>query len=288
MATDHSTPPTGTRPRPRTSRPALCALAAATLPLALHFPTPWTTSPPSTPAATASPTAAGTASPPPPHTTPPPESGTPSPESGTPSPSATPHHPTPTSSGPEAPPTPTTQAPSKRPRATRPRPPKRSTTAPLDRPPARPARTPWTLHADRLVLRAATFHGTVTVPTAAGSRRALKFTVRSLEALDLDLTAGEGDAAIRLRTGPTTTSTLKGEGSEGMVTLYVRALSGTLTALGGVPLPEPRTVSLSPDSVPAWLAPAGPASTITFTDVTVSPLAQYGGNLTLTGLRLDS
>ncbi|MDN3262262.1 hypothetical protein QWJ26_21130 [Streptomyces sp. CSDS2] len=128
----------------------------------------------------------------------------------------------------------------------------------------------------------------MTVPTAAGARRALKFTVRSLEALDLDLMAGKGDAAIRLRTGPTTTSTLKGEGSEGMVTLYVRALSGTLTTLGGVSLPGPRTVSLAPESIPAWLAPAGPARTITFTDATVSPLAQYGGNLSLTGLRLDS
>ncbi|MFF5438766.1 hypothetical protein [Streptomyces achromogenes] len=152
----------------------------------------------------------------------------------------------------------------------------------------RPARTPWTLHADRLVLRAATFHGTVTVPTAAGARRALKFTVRSLEALDLDLTARRGDAAIRLRTGPTTTSTLQGDSGNGVVTLYVRALSGTITALGGAPLPEQRTVTISPEAVPAWLVPVGPARTITFADATVSPLAQYGGNLSLTRMRWDS
>ncbi|GHI56423.1 hypothetical protein [Streptomyces rubradiris] len=207
-----------------------------------------------------------------------------------PSPGTTPHHstsPTPTTSGPAATPTPATRAPRGTPRATTTPPPRRSA-APLDRPPARPARTPWTLHADRLVLRAVTFHGTVTVSTAAGARRALKFTVRSLEALGLGLTAGKGDAAIRLRTGPTTTSTLKGDGGKGVVTLYVSALSGTVTALGGTPLPGNRPVTITPDAVPAWLTPAGPARTITFADATVTPLAQYGGNLAFTGLRLDS
>ncbi|MGW8699530.1 hypothetical protein ACWGOK_21750 [Streptomyces eurythermus] len=230
-----------------------------------------------------SPTSDESASPTPAHTAS-------TPQSGVPSPGTTPHHstsPTPTASGPAATPAPTTRAPRKGPRPTTTPPPKRSA-APLDRPPARPARTPWTLYADRLVLRAVTFHGTVTVPTAAGARRALKFTVRSLEALGLGLTAGKGDTAMRLRTGPTTTSTLKGDGGKGVVTLYVSALSGTVTALDGTPLPGNRPVTLTPDAVPAWLTPAGPAHTITFADATVSPLAQYGGNLALTGLRLDS
>jgi hypothetical protein len=103
------------------------------------------------------------------------------------------------------------------------------------------------LRADRLVLHGSAFHGVVTVRTAAGSKRVLKFTARSLDFGDLDLTAGRGRAAMRLRTKPATTSTVKGKD---VVTLYTQKLSGTLVGLGGAPLPADRRVTVTPERCP--------------------------------------
>jgi hypothetical protein len=143
------------------------------------------------------------------------------------------------------------------------------------------------LHADRLVLRGARFHGTATVHTATGTVRALKFTVRSLDAVDLDLTAGRGRAALRLRARPATTSTIKGKGAGGMVTLYVRKLSGRVTGLGGSPLPAHRTVAVTPGAVPRWLShPVTRTRTITLVSATVAQVVQFGGRLSIKGPQL--
>ncbi|MGV4987943.1 hypothetical protein ACVB8X_24920 [Streptomyces sp. NRAIS4] len=156
--------------------------------------------------------------------------------------------------------------------------------APLDRPPVRPANPSWVLRTDRLVLRGAGFEGVVTVRTAAGAVRVLKFTARSVYAVGLDVTAGRGRAAMRLRAGPKTTATLKRKGGSGVVTLYVRKLSGTVTGLGGAPLPADRTVTITPGTVPSWLShPAVPARTLSFNNATVAQIAQFGGDLTLSG-----
>ncbi|MFF7979962.1 hypothetical protein ACFZDK_12665 [Streptomyces sp. NPDC007901] len=156
----------------------------------------------------------------------------------------------------------------------------------LDPLPARAAKGSWVLRADRLRLRGARFRGVVTVRTAGGKVRAMKLTVRSLEAVDLDLTAGRGRAAIRLRTG-STTSTFKGAGTKGVVTLYVRRLSGTVTGLGGRALPADRTVTVTPDAVPDWLSrPAAAVRTITLTTATATQVAQFGARLSVRGSRL--
>nr|WP_168509231.1 hypothetical protein [Streptomyces sp. S1D4-11]QIY96557.1 hypothetical protein HEP87_24260 [Streptomyces sp. S1D4-11] len=151
--------------------------------------------------------------------------------------------------------------------------------------PDRPANVPWVLRADRLVLHGSAFRGVVTVRTAAGSQRVLKFTVRSLDLGDLDLTAGRGRAAVRLRAKPATTSTVKGKD---VVTLYTRKLSGTLVGLGGDPLPADRSVTVTPDTLPPWLShPAVPTRTITFENVTVSQVAQLSGDMSITGPTLS-
>ncbi|MER7683718.1 hypothetical protein [Streptomyces sp. NPDC097610] len=151
--------------------------------------------------------------------------------------------------------------------------------------PGRPANTPWVLRANRLVLHGSAFRGVVTVRTAAGSQRMLKFTARSLDFGDLDLTAGRGRAAVRLRTKPATTSTLKGKD---VVTLYTQKLSGTLVGLGGAPLPADRSVTVTPDALPPWLShPAAPTRTITFEKVTVSQVAQLSGDMSLAGPALS-
>ncbi|MFF7472958.1 hypothetical protein [Streptomyces sp. NPDC008092] len=151
----------------------------------------------------------------------------------------------------------------------------------------RPAKGPCVLRADRLVLRGARFRGVVSVRTGTGSVRALKFTVRSLDAVNLDLTAGRGRAAMRLRARPATTATLKGQGAGGVTTLYVRKLTGRVTGLGGGPLPADRTVSVTPDAVPRWLShPATRTRTITLAAATASQITQFGGRLSIRGPQL--
>ncbi|MFD8004945.1 hypothetical protein [Streptomyces mirabilis] len=157
---------------------------------------------------------------------------------------------------------------------------------PVARPPDRPANVPWVLRADRLVLHGSAFRGVVTVRTAAGSERVLKFTARSLDFGDLDLTAGRGRAAVRLRTKPATTSTVKGKD---VVTLYTQKLSGTLVGLGGAPLPADRSVTVTPDALPPWLShPAVPTRTITFENVTVSQVARLSGDMFIAGPSLSA
>ncbi len=159
------------------------------------------------------------------------------------------------------------------------------TGTPTDQPATRPANTPWILRAGRLVLHDSAFHGVVTVRTAAGSERALKFTVRSLDIGDLDLMVG-GGTAMRLRAKPGTTSTVTGKD---VVTLYTRKLSGTVIGLGGAPLPADRSVTVTPDALPPWLAhPAVPTRTLTFENVTVSQIAPVSGNMSLTGPALST
>lgn len=164
-------------------------------------------------------------------------------------------------------------------------------TAPADasRPgaPPRTGRGTLVLRADRLVLRGARFHGTATVHTATGSVRTLRLTVRSLDAVDLDLTAGRGRAALRLRARPETTATVRGLGADGVVTLYVRKLSGRVTGLGGGRLPAHRTVTVTPGAVPRWLAhPATRTRTITLVSATVTQVVQRGGRLSIKGAQL--
>ncbi|WP_234539064.1 hypothetical protein [Streptomyces shenzhenensis] len=158
-------------------------------------------------------------------------------------------------------------------------------------PSVRSAKGPCVLRADRLVLRGARFRGVVSVSTGGGTVRALKFTVRSLDAVNLDLTAGRGRAAMRLRARPATTSTLRGQGAGGVATLYVRKLTGRVTSISGGRLPAHRTVTVTPDAVPHWLshlATRSSARTITFSGATASQITQFGGRLSIRGPQLRS
>jgi hypothetical protein len=159
-------------------------------------------------------------------------------------------------------------------------PPARATTRP-EATPDRPGNVPWVLQAGRLVLHGSAFHGVVTVQTAAGPLRALKFTARSLDIGGLDLAAGHSGTVVRLRAKPSTTSTIKGNG---VVTLYTRKLSGTVTGLGGAPLPADRSVTVTPDALPSWLSRSAVSTrTVTFENVTVTQVAQFGGDLSVPG-----
>ncbi|MEU0602728.1 hypothetical protein ABZ484_31570 [Streptomyces sp. NPDC006393] len=267
----------------RAPRPVARALALVTVPLALSLPTPWPwpTDPLSAPGGTGTPTAPVSALPAPSLTAPPAPDITRPPRSTAPQPAGSP------AATPDAgvtPPAAGAQVSASTPPSVRSTAPSASGAAPLDQPPARPADAPWVVRADRLVLLGAAFHGVVTVRTGAGAVQALKLTARSVEAVSLGMTAGRGRAVLRLRTRAGTTSTLKGQGGNKAVTLYLRALSGTLTDLGGAPLPPERAVTVTPGSVPDWLTDlATRARTITLVHVTVSPLTQSGAGLSVTG-----
>ncbi|MCX4695670.1 hypothetical protein [Streptomyces sp. NBC_01408] len=160
------------------------------------------------------------------------------------------------------------------------------TGTPTDQRPTHPANVPWELRAGRLVLHGSTFHGVVTVRTTAGSERVLKFTARSLDIVDLGLSAGHGRAAMRLRAKPATTSTATGKE---VVTLYTQKLSGTVTSLDGAPLPADRSVTLTPDTLPPWLPhPTAPTRTLTFENVTASQVAPFNGTLSITGAAFNT
>ncbi|MFE9611415.1 hypothetical protein [Streptomyces sp. NPDC006012] len=276
----------------RPPRLIACALAVAVVPLALHFPTPGSANSFAPRGDTGSPMALPSLLPRTPPTAPPEPGATPSATSTVPEPAGAP----PPLPGPGGQSTPTASASASAsasantPRTTTDPSPTHSPSpfpAPLERLPFRPTNTSWVLRADRLVLRSLGFHGVVTVRTAAGPVRVLKFTARSVTATALDLSTDGGRTVMRLPVGPGATSTLTGPGGNGVVTLYVRKLSGRVTALGDAPLPADRTATVTPDAVPPWLVPrATPTRMITFTDATVSPLAQFGGNLSITGPRL--
>ncbi|KOV58047.1 hypothetical protein [Streptomyces sp. MMG1121] len=123
------------------------------------------------------------------------------------------------------------------------------------RTPAVPAEGFWTLTSRRLVLYDTQFAGVVTVKTAAGTNRLLKFTVRSFEAADLDLTIRRGLATWHLRAGAGTVATA---GSP--TTLYAERLVGKAFSLGRRTSTPRGRVVISPSSVPRWLSPRVPAA----------------------------
>lgn len=146
----------------------------------------------------------------------------------------------------------------------------------------------WNLNAHRLVLRDSVLD-VVTVVTSTGPRPVLKFTARSVAVGDLDLAIKRDSATWHLQGDPGSTSTLAGDS----VTMYAEELSGTITGLGDGPLPEKRTVTIAPDSVPQWLygpdaaAPSSPDRTLVFEDATVFQARLIGGDLAIPGMRLN-
>ncbi|MGX1541835.1 hypothetical protein [Streptomyces adustus] len=149
--------------------------------------------------------------------------------------------------------------------------------------PVRLANASWKLRATRLVLRTLTFRGVVTVRGRSGSVRMLRFTARSVDAVGLDVTVRQGGTTLRLRAREAATSTLKGR-SNGVVTLYLRELTGTVAARAGTPLPPHGAVTVTPDAIPSWLTnqPA-PARTLTLTGATASHLTACDADLIVPG-----
>ncbi|THA73528.1 hypothetical protein [Streptomyces sp. A0592] len=128
---------------------------------------------------------------------------------------------------------------------------------------------PWYLDSSLLTLYGLDYHGIVEVKTASGKvKKVLKFTADSLDIKDLYQTVGKGGNVAHLKSRPGSTSKIRG----GTVTMYTESLKGKLFGL--IP------IEFTPNSPPPLNVPFA-----FFTDVQVVQAAQFGGTLTVPGLK---
>ena len=146
---------------------------------------------------------------------------------------------------------------------------------------------PWTLKSSDLELINTQFWGVVTVPTAAGDVRVLKFTAQEVNIGDLDMSTQQVGQELHVQGGPGTTSTMTG----GTVTMYVTSLSGTLASAEGIPLSWLGVnLTLTPDTLPQWLydliGDVPIPLTLSLTNAVATQTGQFGGDLTIPGMHL--
>ena len=130
---------------------------------------------------------------------------------------------------------------------------------------------PWYLEASSLLLRGLHYHGVVNVVTADGSvKQVLKFTAEKVDIGDLhQIVDGEDGVRYHVATDPGSVSTFR----NGTVTMYTERLEGKLFGL--IP------IVFDPEHQPPIDLPIA-----YFTDVFVAQAGQFGGDLTLQGMRL--
>lgn len=128
----------------------------------------------------------------------------------------------------------------------------------------------WTLKASSLLLKAADYQGVVKVRTASGkTKKVLKYVISGgTEIGDLHQIVTERGKTYHVQARKGSTSMITG----GKTIMYTESISGNL--LGLIP------ITFSPDSPPPLNIPA-----IYFTNVTVQQAAQYGGTLTVPGMK---
>jgi hypothetical protein len=128
----------------------------------------------------------------------------------------------------------------------------------------------WTLKASSLLLKGADYQGVVKVKTASGkTKKVLKYVISGgTDIGDLHQIVTERGKTYHVQAGKGTTSTI----TDGKTIMYTESISGNL--LGLIP------ITFSPDSPPPLNIPI-----IYFTNVTVQQAAQYGGTLTVPGMR---
>ncbi|PCG84436.1 hypothetical protein CIB93_19580 [Streptomyces sp. WZ.A104] len=129
---------------------------------------------------------------------------------------------------------------------------------------------PWTLESTLLTLRGLDYHGIVEVKKADGSiKKVLKFTASSIDIKDLhQLTVGPAGTTGHVKSRPGSTSTIR----NGTVTMYTEELKGNLFGL--IP------ITFSPETPPPLNVPFA-----FFTKVKVTQAGQFGGTLTVPGLK---
>ncbi|MER6911765.1 hypothetical protein ABT354_08850 [Streptomyces sp. NPDC000594] len=129
---------------------------------------------------------------------------------------------------------------------------------------------PWVLESSLLALTGLKYHGIVEVRTAGGElKKALKFTVARVEIRDLhQLVPGPGGTTLHAQARADSVSTIR----RATVTMYTEELKGNLFGL--IP------ITFSPHTPPPVNLPFA-----FFTDARVVQAGQFGGTLTIPGLR---
>lgn len=130
---------------------------------------------------------------------------------------------------------------------------------------------PWILKSSLLTLHGLDYKGIVEVKTYSGTvKKVLKFTATGVDIKDLhQLVKGAGGTTTHVAAREGSISTF----SNGPITMYTEELSGNL--LGIIP------ITFSPKSPPPLNLPE-----VFFTEVTVTQAGQFGGDLTIPGMRL--
>ncbi|MET9374416.1 hypothetical protein ABZX98_09745 [Streptomyces sp. NPDC002992] len=130
---------------------------------------------------------------------------------------------------------------------------------------------PWILNSTKLTLKGLKYHGIVEVKTGSGKiKKVLKFTAKDgVDIKDLHQRTVHSDGFTgHVRSDKGSTSTM----TDGTVTMYTERLKGNLFGL--IP------VTFSPETPPPLDVPFA-----VFTDVEVIQAGQFGGTLTVPGLR---
>ncbi|MFD6886180.1 hypothetical protein [Streptomyces sp. NPDC059957] len=128
---------------------------------------------------------------------------------------------------------------------------------------------PWYLDSSLLTLYGLDYEGIVEVKTAGGkTKTVLKFTADSLDIKDLYQTVGKDPYIAHLKSRPGSTSKIRGA----KVTMYTESLKGNLFGL--IP------IEFTPKSPPPLNVPFA-----FFTKVKVVQAGQFGGTLTVPGLK---
>ncbi|MFF7889960.1 hypothetical protein ACH40F_56045 [Streptomyces sp. NPDC020794] len=156
--------------------------------------------------------------------------------------------------------------------------------APKDKSGGRFAAESWNMKGSRLELRDVVFGGVVTVDTAAGPKRVLKFSAAGVTIRDLKMAVPVGPQIQHIDGAPGSTSTLRGD----HITMYVESLTGTLSGAEGIPLPSVLRLQLTPDTVPEWLFDTvgkfGLKLQLSLNDADIDQAGQTGGELTIPGI----
>ncbi|MFC8723417.1 hypothetical protein [Kitasatospora sp. NPDC057198] len=146
----------------------------------------------------------------------------------------------------------------------------------------------WVLHSTRLALHGSVFNGVYDVTTESGTKRVLKFTTASVDIENLDMSTIQiPGLTFHVKSRQGSTSTMR----NGPITMYVESLSGNLAAVYGLPVPiDLGTITLTPDTLPKWLWDLLGAVPIpldlTLTNAKAVQAGQFGGDLTIPGMRL--
>ncbi|MCD9879990.1 hypothetical protein [Streptomyces guryensis] len=160
----------------------------------------------------------------------------------------------------------------------------RGLAAPEDAGAGRFAAESWNLKGSHLDLRDLVFGGVVTVDTAAGPKRVLKFSAAAVTIRDLRMAVPDGPQIQHIDGAPGSTSTLRG----GRITMYVESLTGTLSGVEGIPLPPALRLHLTPDTVPEWLydtvGKLGLKLRLGLADADIDQAGQTGGALIVPGI----